>query len=127
VVFQFRVESTLMIIDAWVLFAYTEVPVASLGCSLFDLLFGRSVSGPSSLLKSAWLHETYVGSAKRNVVKFMLETREQLRTALEQAMKLLRSNMLTLNRGMIRQQLLEPSVPAMRYWSYSQSWENTAC
>ena len=69
----------------WVLFAYREVPVESLGCSPFNLLFGRSVSGPLALLKSAWLHETDLGSAKRNVVELMLETREKLRTALEQA------------------------------------------
>ena len=30
----------------WVLFAYREVPVETLGCSPFDLLYGRSVSGP---------------------------------------------------------------------------------
>ena len=69
----------------WVLFAYREVPVETLGCSPFDLLFGRSVSGPLALLKSAWLHETDLGTAKRNVVEFILETREQLRAAVEQA------------------------------------------
>ena len=42
----------------WILFAYREVPVETLGCSLFDLLFGRSVAGPLSLLKSAWLQGT---------------------------------------------------------------------
>ena len=56
----------------WVLFAYREVPVETLGCSPFDLLFGRSVSGPLALLKSAWLHETDLGTAKQNVVEFML-------------------------------------------------------
>ena len=52
----------------WVLFAYREVPVETLGCSPFDLLFGRSVSGPLALLKSAWLNETDLGTAKRNVL-----------------------------------------------------------
>ena len=56
----------------WVLFAYREVPVGTLGCSPFDLLFSKSVSGPLALLKSARLHETDLGSAKRNVVEFML-------------------------------------------------------
>jgi len=69
----------------WVLFAYREVPVETLGCSPFDLLYGRSVSGPLALLKSAWLHETDLSSAKQNVVEFMLNTREQLRSAVEQA------------------------------------------
>ena len=50
--------------DSWdtalprILFAYRKVPVVSLGCSAFDLLFGRSVAGPLSLVKSAWLQET---------------------------------------------------------------------
>jgi len=42
----------------WILFAYREVPVETLGCSPFDLLFGRSVAGPLSLLKNTWLQET---------------------------------------------------------------------
>ena len=69
----------------WVLFAYREVPVETLGCSPFELLFGRSVAGPLSLLKSAWLHDTDLSSAKQNVVEFILSTREQLRHAVEAA------------------------------------------
>jgi len=34
----------------WILFAYREMPVETLGFSPFDLLFGRSVAGPLSLL-----------------------------------------------------------------------------
>ena len=30
----------------WVLFAYREVPVETLGCSPFELMFRRSVPGP---------------------------------------------------------------------------------
>ena len=41
----------------WVLFAYREVPVEIVGCSPFDLLFGRSVAGPLSLHKSSWLRK----------------------------------------------------------------------
>jgi len=69
----------------WILFAYREVPVETLGCSPFDLLFGRSVAGPLSLLKSAWLRESDLQGAKRNVVEFILDTRERLRHALEMA------------------------------------------
>jgi len=93
----------------WVLFACGEVPVETLGCSPFDLLFGRLVSGPLALLKSTWLHLTDLGSAKCNVVEFMLETREQLRTALGQA------NVLILRLGTIREQWQELSVPVIRY------------
>ena len=69
----------------WILFAYREVPVETLGCSPFDLLFGRSVAGPTSLLKNTWLHETDLGGAKQNVVEFILSTRERLRHAIDAA------------------------------------------
>jgi len=69
----------------WILFAYREVPVETLGCSPFDLLFGRTVAGPLSLLKSAWLQETDLHGAKQNVVEFILGTRERLRHALDVA------------------------------------------
>ena len=69
----------------WVLFAYREVPVETLGCSPFELMFGRSVPGPLSLVKSAWLRETDLSTAKRSVVEFMLNTRQHLHHALELA------------------------------------------
>ena len=69
----------------WVLFAYREVPVETLGCSPFDLLFGRSVAGPLSLVKSSWLRETDLTTAKQNVVEFILSTRERLRHAVDLA------------------------------------------
>ena len=62
----------------WVLFAYREVPVETLGCSPFDRPFGRSVAGHLSLLKSAWLQETDLQGAKQNVVQFIRGTRERL-------------------------------------------------
>jgi len=48
-------------------------------------MFGRTVPGPLQLVKSAWLQETDLSSAKQNVVKFILNTRELLRHALELA------------------------------------------
>jgi len=35
----------------WVLFAYREVPDETLGCSPFELMFGRTVPGPLHLVK----------------------------------------------------------------------------
>ena len=61
------------------------MPVETLGYSPFDLLFGRSVAGPLALLKSSWLHDTDLSTAKQNVVEFVLNTREQLRHAVEAA------------------------------------------
>jgi len=39
----------------WFLFAYREVPVETLGCSTFELMFCRTVRGPLQLVKSACL------------------------------------------------------------------------
>ena len=69
----------------WVLSAYREVPVEILGCSPFELVFGRTLSGPLQLAKSAWLQETDLSSPKQNVVEFILNTRERLRHALDLA------------------------------------------
>ena len=63
----------------WILFAYREVPVETVGFSPFELMFGRTVSGPLLLIKFAWLQETDLSTAKQTVVEFMLSTREQLR------------------------------------------------
>jgi len=77
--------------DSWdtalprVLFAYREVPVETLGCSSFELMFGRTVPGPLQLVKSAWLQETDMSSPKQNVVEFILNTPERLRHALDLA------------------------------------------
>jgi len=69
----------------WILFAYREVPVETVGFSPFELMFGRTVSGPLLLIKSAWLQETDLSTAKQTVVEFMLSTRERLRHALDAA------------------------------------------
>jgi len=69
----------------WVLFAYCKVPVEILGCSPFELMFGRTVPGPLQLVKTAWLQETDLSTAKQNLVDFILNTRELLRHALDLA------------------------------------------
>ena len=68
----------------WVLFAYRELPVESLGFSPFELLFGRNVRGPLSLLKSEWTKGTLsLCSKKQNVVAYMLNLRTQLRECMD--------------------------------------------
>ena len=42
-----------------VLFEYREVPQSSFGFSLFELLFGRTVRGPMTILKEHWSNKTY--------------------------------------------------------------------
>ena len=41
-------------LDPYLLFAYREVPQASTGFSLFELLYGRNVRGPLDILKESW-------------------------------------------------------------------------
>ena len=41
-----------------ILFAYREAPQVSLGFSPFELLFGRTVKGPLSILKDLWEKES---------------------------------------------------------------------
>jgi transposase InsO family protein len=53
----------------WILFAYREIPVEPLGFSPFELLYGRAVRGPLSLLKSQW-QTTALEKAKPNVLNF---------------------------------------------------------
>ena len=68
----------------WILFAYREVPVETLGFSPFEMLFARSVPGPLSLLKDSLL-ENAVTSNKKSVVEFVLDMRERLRSTIDQA------------------------------------------
>ena len=70
----------------WIMFAYREVPVETLGFSPFELLFARHVPGPLSLIKDSWLNESqYVSTPLKSVVAFVLDMRQRLRLAIEQA------------------------------------------
>ena len=46
------------------LFAYREVPQASLGFSPFELLYGRHVPGPLTVLKELWTEDDVDGEMK---------------------------------------------------------------
>ena len=51
---QERVESWDKFLP-YLLFAYRDVPFESTGYSPFELLFGRTVRGPLSVIKESWL------------------------------------------------------------------------
>ena len=71
---------------SWVLLAYREEPVETLGCSPFDCFcFDVLFAGPLSLVKSSWVCATDANTAKRNVVELILSTRERLRHAVDLA------------------------------------------
>ena len=69
----------------WVLFGYREVVNETTGFSPFELLYGRSVKGPLTLIKDAMMNETDLSHSKKSVVEFMLETREHLRYSIDLA------------------------------------------
>lgn len=70
----------------WVLFAYREVPVETLGFSPFELVYAHAVMGPLALVKDSWLRSSkHVASPIKSVVAFVLDMRERLRTAIQQA------------------------------------------
>ncbi|XP_042145250.1 uncharacterized protein LOC121835301 [Ixodes scapularis] len=59
------------------LFAYREVPQASLGFSPFELLYGRNVRGPLSVLKELWTNESLDGETK-TTYEYVFELRNKL-------------------------------------------------
>ena len=60
-----------------VLFAYREVPNESTGFSPFELLYGRDVRGPMSILKEVWLKEQS-NEEKKDVYQYVLDLRERI-------------------------------------------------
>ena len=70
----------------WVLFAYREVPVAGVGFSPFDLMFGRDVKGPLQLIKNSWLRVDIIPDLKKtNVIDFVLDLRNKIRDSVKLA------------------------------------------
>ena len=61
------------------LFAYREVPQASTGFSPFELLYGRGVRGPLSILRDMWTDED------PHVVQYILQMRAKLSSMTELA------------------------------------------
>jgi hypothetical protein len=59
------------------LFAYREVPVAEYGFSPYELVFGRYVRGPLSIVYDNWW-ETGEQTASPHVVDYMLQLRNKL-------------------------------------------------
>lgn len=70
------------------LFAYREVPQESLGFSPFDLLYGRTVRGPMTILKELWTKEIPDEDVK-TTYQYVLD----LRTRLEETCDIARQNL----------------------------------
>ena len=67
-----------------VLFAYREVPQESTGFSPFQLLYGRSVRGPGTILKELWTKEVNIPEVKSSY-EYVTELRERLEDLLKLA------------------------------------------
>ncbi|RUA04454.1 MAG: hypothetical protein DSY43_06235 [Gammaproteobacteria bacterium] len=59
----------------YLLFAYREVPSQSTGFSPFELMYGRSVRGPLSIVKETWMENV---STEAGIVSHVLEIRRRL-------------------------------------------------
>ena len=59
------------------LFAYREVPQESLGFSPFELVYGRSVRGPMTILKELWTKEIEDPEIK-STYQYVIDLRERL-------------------------------------------------
>lgn len=73
------------------LFAYREVPQESTGFSPFELLYGRSVRGPMTVLKQMWLQEGTDDEVKSSY-QYVFDLREKLEEVMELANNNLRNS-----------------------------------
>ena len=64
----------------YVLFAYREVPQATVGFSPFELLYGREMRGPLDVLKEEWIENPY---AETDILSYILQVRDRLETSRE--------------------------------------------
>jgi hypothetical protein len=71
-----------------ILFAYREVPQASLGFSPFELVYGRTVRGPMAILKQIWTDEQ-ASEEVPTTYQYVVD----LRNKLEEVAKLAQENL----------------------------------
>lgn len=76
------------------LFAYREVPQASMGFSPFELIYGRYVRGPLNLLKELWTEEKIEEEVK-TTYGYVLDLRDRL----EKTLKLAHENLMRARRN----------------------------
>ena len=62
----------------YVLFAYREVPQATVGFSPFELLYGRDPRGPLDVLREEWIYEP---EADADILSYVMSVRSRMETA----------------------------------------------
>ena len=60
------------------LYCYRQCPVEGLSFSPYELLFGRSLIGPLSLLKDTWLSKPVNKLNKQHVFNYVMELRDKI-------------------------------------------------
>ncbi|XP_077987486.1 uncharacterized protein LOC144442090 [Glandiceps talaboti] len=68
-----------------VLFAYREVPQESMGFSPFELLYGRTVRGPMTILSELWTKDIAIPEVK-STYQYVLDLRQRLEETCKLAM-----------------------------------------
>ena len=73
------------------LFAYIEVPQSLQESSPFQLLYGRSVRGPGTILREIWIKEVNIPKVKTSYGYIFTELHERLENSLKLAQEELRT------------------------------------
>jgi len=60
----------------WILFAYRETPVETLGFTPFELIYSYPVRGPLSLIKESWMKKD-IKANRPNIIQYLLDIREK--------------------------------------------------
>lgn len=75
----------------YLLFAYREVPQSSTCFLPFELLYGRQVQGPLSLLKESWMGGQE-NSETQHILSYVLQMRDKLKSMTQLASTSILSN-----------------------------------
>ena len=67
-----------------VLFALREIPNSSLGFSPFELLYGRQVRGPMSIIRELWTNQ-HIEPEVKDEYQYVVDLRERLESTWELA------------------------------------------
>ena len=61
----------------YVLFAYHEVPQATVGFSPFELLYGRDIRGPLDVLGEEWIQKA---ETETDILNYVMDVRDRMET-----------------------------------------------
>ena len=97
------------------LFAYRQVPQAFTGFSPFELLYGRTVRGPMTILKKLWTGESESTEVKTSY-QYVMELRERLEETMKLAQEELTKNQVRYKKIMTRKRRIDYSMKDTKFW-----------